>query len=362
MSGNSSDPRAEHRLKQLIERRKAEHDRFRDWVYHNATDWQPPPPKDNTTEPVPQWNLTFTPENWYNSSVQQHVATLDMNQPDQPHWRNLTGFLKGEWEMLNVSLEGNETLWSESRGNIDWHKGGKFEWNARENLRPEQKNVKNDQQQRTSFLRGTIEIKDEKDSSNLDMDCLQYVTVRTPELGCQLTLLQFCPRRVHLRESRSRLQPIRTESLKNLQSFVTPETSPLDIRQIVSLVPESLRNLTSHSILDELDFRIKRMQELLASHEAPSSEMVDSPAMNCTFALWGQLGRFPEGTTQEQVDEYEREMQVNTGRRVIDLPRPSINAIAYSQNCGLVLKLKNSSSQFQLGPCRSPFFCLMIVL
>lgn len=109
-------------------------------------------------------------------------------------------------------------------------------------------------------------------------------------------------------------------------------------------MPDSLRNLTAHTILGELGQRITRMKELLSSHSAPSAETVDTPPMNCSFAFWSQLQPLPEGTTQEQVDEYEKELQQNSGRDVAHLPRPSINGIAYSQNCGLVLRVKNTSS------------------
>lgn len=176
MSGNTTDPRAEHRLEQAIDQRLAQRNRFRDWIYHNATEWHPPD-KGNETQPIPSWNQTFELEDWSNTSVEHELANLNLEQPDQPHWRNLTGFLKGEWEWLNVSLEGNETLWNEHRGSVDWQKGGKFEWNARENFRPDQEKHKRrkeeKEEQRTTFLRGTLELKAESDRVNLDLDALQ---------------------------------------------------------------------------------------------------------------------------------------------------------------------------------------------
>lgn len=129
------------------------------------------------------------------------------------------------------------------------------------------------------------------------------------------------------------------------QGFMSPASVPLDIRHIPALVPQHRRNATSFLILDELSYLIKRLQTLLDHHQAPQARTIEDPMSNCTFALWAQLQPFPEGTTQEEVDELERELKKSDGRSTTHLPRPSIEGLAWSQDCGLVLKLKESSGE-----------------
>lgn len=87
------------------------------------------------------------------------------------------------------------------------------------------------------------------------------------------------------------------------------------------------------------------MSEILDSHSAQTPDSGDAPPTACSFALWAQLAPLPDGTTQEQVDEVERELAHPDGRDVAHLPQPSLDAIAWSQNCNIVLKLKNSQCE-----------------
>lgn len=172
MSGSGSDPRTEHRLQETITRKHAQHDRYRDWLYHNASHWQPPPSKDNTTVELPPWNQTFALQQWSDDKVQVHLDALHLEQPDVPHWKNLTGFLKGQWEVMDIQLEGNETKWKEQRGDtFDWSHG-KFEWNVRET---ERDYWSKDDESPSTFLRGTVDFYDQERTDGLDFDVLQCV-------------------------------------------------------------------------------------------------------------------------------------------------------------------------------------------
>lgn len=127
--------------------------------------------------------------------------------------------------------------------------------------------------------------------------------------------------------------------------FASPPTEPLDIRHLPALVPSSHANSTSHAILHELSTRIDKMQSLIKTHKAPATELVDSQPANCSFILWLQMTPL-QGVSQEEIDEYEKEQAVSTGRSVKELPKPSVKGYAYSSNCGLALELKQTEGTF----------------
>lgn len=354
MSNSGPDPRAESNLKQLITRRTAEHDRFRDWVYNNATEWSPPPNEDGSNVTLPSWNRTFELQDWHSDAVAQQLEPIKLEQPDQPHWQNLTGFLKGEWQWLDVSLSTdlNQSTIDHRRGDFGWTKGGKFEWNAKEVLRrPEngrksKKTTAEDDKNKPTFLTGSVDLQQSSSSVSLDIDALQYVSRPAADrpLADAISFDSFAKAgSLYVSSALHTLPQLRGTLTRNLtQSFAAPSSEPLDIRQLPALITQDHRNATNQAILDELTHRIKRMSEILDSHSAQSPESGDTPATTCSFALWAQMAPLPEGTTQEQVDEVERELAHPDGRDVAHLPQPSLDAIAWSKNCNMVLRLNKS--------------------
>jgi hypothetical protein len=104
MSGNTSDPGAETNLRQALERRTNETRQFTDWLYSNAT----ATPLDGDTS-----NGTTTDNNNATFSLAHSLVPPDVSPflqtfarqrgPESVHYHNISGFVKGQWEVHNTS-------------------------------------------------------------------------------------------------------------------------------------------------------------------------------------------------------------------------------------------------------------------
>jgi hypothetical protein len=197
LQGPSADPTALHNLQHTIERRSAQADRFRDWLHGNGTS----APGYNDTLPVngsevdvvPSWNATFHLPVLREASVHPLLHQIRAPVPGSAYFRNVTGFLKGSWSNLNVSLPSpiaeikpdqwanmteteqsqyNHTLPDAQRGFFPWtatmDEPLAIEWNLRET------EIKEDIQD-VSFVRGGAEFKSGERTVEVDIDGVQYV-------------------------------------------------------------------------------------------------------------------------------------------------------------------------------------------
>ena len=57
--------------------------------------------------------------------------------------------------------------------------------------------------------------------------------------------------------------------------------------------------------------------------------------------MYGQLRPLPRDTPPSRAKEYEDELHNPTGRTVLPLPPPSLDAILFSKECNLVLEFDN---------------------
>lgn len=61
--------------------------------------------------------------------------------------------------------------------------------------------------------------------------------------------------------------------------------------------------------------------------------------MNCTFSIYGHLRPLPSNVPRSRVEEYESELHSPSGRSVLELPPPTIDAVVFSRDCNIVLEL-----------------------
>lgn len=96
--GGNNDPTADARLERAITRRTTELDRFNDFVHANAS-------LPSTNNETLSWNNTFELGQWKEETiVQPLVDSILHSDPSSVYWRNVSGFLNGQYEALNVSL------------------------------------------------------------------------------------------------------------------------------------------------------------------------------------------------------------------------------------------------------------------
>jgi len=123
--------------------------------------------------------------------------------------------------------------------------------------------------------------------------------------------------------------------------LAVPPQLVADIRQIPALLPNNLTaNETAKAIYIEMQNRLEKMRSMLVSRTTPSEDQTPSdPAMNCTFAVYGQ--QRPVKASQDRVTEYENELRNPTGVSALHLAQPEIDAYVYSPNCEMLLKISN---------------------
>jgi hypothetical protein len=199
LQGPRQDPSAVYNLQATILKRTLEAERFRDWIFRNGTSapgYNESIPLLNGTENdihmTPTYNLSFHLPQLQPAVLLPLVEQLHQ-QPEHPvYFKNVTGFLKGQWARLNVSLPDsiapiNQTIWAnmteetqtaynaslpeQQRGYFNWSmtEDNNMEWNLRE------KEIKDDVHD-IWFVRGGAEFKRGDRVVELDVDGVQCVS------------------------------------------------------------------------------------------------------------------------------------------------------------------------------------------
>lgn len=172
--GGTNDPSSEARLEKAIERRTTELKRFDDYVHGNAT------LSDNTTS----WNNTFELGQWKTDIVQPYVDQI-LHVDQRTYWRNVSGFLNGEYEALNVSTQRTEestqteeTELQEKRGIFPWELGSQAKVYLKLKDQAPSDGLDMALDEHVSFVQGGIELRSRDDSveTSLDVQGLQCVT------------------------------------------------------------------------------------------------------------------------------------------------------------------------------------------
>lgn len=131
----------------------------------------------------------------------------------------------------------------------------------------------------------------------------------------------------------------------SIYAFASPPRSPIDIREIPSLVPESARNATAKAILPTLQARIKHIKEMLAapdllSLDGNNGEGIDTPASKCGFHVYAQLA--PTNVSAVEMEELENELGEPTGARTAPRPPLLVDAVLLSRECGLMMLIERA--------------------
>lgn len=194
MSSGQNDPLYQKTLAMAIDRRVHQRARFSDWIYGNTTVDVPIPyplPADDPSEAgrLAEANRTFALPVLREPLVDLLVDRLMTSHPPHAIYQhNITGFLKGDWTPLNVTLppepvqlnatDTTEPLpfaprWKSQRGNMPWLHDGAESRKVSLNLR-ETKDSQVDPG--VAVLRGNLEFEIDGRSARQDVEGIQCVS------------------------------------------------------------------------------------------------------------------------------------------------------------------------------------------
>lgn len=133
-------------------------------------------------------------------------------------------------------------------------------------------------------------------------------------------------------------------ALKTGQLFLVgvPTTSPivLDMRYVMPLVPEDLRNDTYTAVVAELDQRAERLRSMLANHELLTPpDTFGQSSNNCTVQIHGQMHGVGSVHEQSTVDLIEHELEAPRGIVVPRAPALVVDLAVLSTRCGIYADL-----------------------
>ncbi|EJD48179.1 hypothetical protein AURDEDRAFT_183534 [Auricularia subglabra TFB-10046 SS5] len=231
------------------------------------------------------------------------------------YYQNLTGFATGSARFYNLSTYGNDTLrqpWVDAlmkpvnltdaarrRGDWDWRSSDRIVFSVLEN-RP----VAN---QSINMVHGKIDLTDRKADRTI----------------------------------RFTLEGVHYPLNGSLYGLVEARGRQPDLRHILGLVPEDVRNSTGPVIDAELVQRIDRLRTMIAGSSLPDMDTTDdSVVTTCPFSFQAQL--HPAAVTARQMEELEGEMDQPTGITTVRRPPLLIDAVFVSPKCGIVLHLEKA--------------------
>ncbi|PPR01695.1 hypothetical protein CVT24_001523 [Panaeolus cyanescens] len=229
---------------------------------------------------------------------------------------NVTGFIHGDAELVNITdAAGNDTLsWNnEAKMYVDGLNTtmmiealGSWRWNSTSKIALSAIEKKpNETGASVTMIHGKIELTDPDDAENLRLDF----------------------EGVHF--------------IANGSIYGLARTSgPIDIRQLPSLVPETVRNDTAKLIQPELEARINKLKTLIDDGVIEPDSTSEPPKSSCSFTFYAQMD--PQPYPESAMLDLEEELQNPTGIWTISPPQLSLTGVLLSKECALLLKVKNT--------------------
>lgn len=159
-------------------------------------------------------------------------------------------------------------------------------------------------------------------------------------------------------------------------SLLTLTRRHVDVRDLPSLIPQSLVNATAQAIDAELFARISKLHDMIESGVVEidsdnrkllffsSTKMLlsscaedEKPKTTCPFVLYGQL--VPSPVPLHLMQELEAEMENPTGITTVSRPPLLVNVVMMSKECGILIEVREAeglkSQRFwrKVTTCRS---------
>lgn len=288
------------------------------WQLSNYTAWM-----NGTTS-----NFTL-PE--HNPALTPLLNTFGINgQILDPNWysyyTNITGFIHGLSHFYNITpnylaandthgwkpyveelmSDANLTTLPERLGTWDWLASEKIALSVAEKLLPA--TSEGEEFDNIALIRGKVELTNIKTSEDFRLD----------------------------------FEGVHFLSNGSIYGFAVPPTGHIDIRLLPALVPESVRNLTTHLVEPELAARIKKLRNLIDEGvlDQDSNSNEEPPQSTCSFVLYSQLE--PANVPKRLMHELEAEIQHPTGAWTVKAPKLSLNGVLISEECGIMLEITKS--------------------
>ncbi|CAE6461332.1 unnamed protein product [Rhizoctonia solani] len=238
-------------------------------------------------------------------------ARLPIDSSKNSYYTNITGFVNGPAKFVNLTdpspsnytgnwnktvgplVSGlNYTKVNASLGDFHWAEIDKIAGNVRE--------LRINQSTPYSFLAGHIDFVNSKDD----------------------TLVNYQLEGIHFFEDGS------------IYGLMEPRGLEPDLRQLISLVPTPLQNVTAYAIKDEIDRQIHVLQDRIKNPGGGQVEDKNS-ITTCAFQLYGRIkaADFPVYLMQE----LESETENPTGVRTVSRPPLNLKGLILSPDCAVAL-------------------------
>ncbi|KEI37928.1 uncharacterized protein L969DRAFT_95778 [Mixia osmundae IAM 14324] len=394
LMSNSQDAAQEEYLRTAIGRRTHERDALIGWIYGNATSYQAREDAllhDNSTGPLVDepadaevegrkaYNYTLAMPNFLFAAPELTALTDALQLPAPAstlYYHNVTGFLKGSWRPINVSLPllyesklVDDTL-NETVSVPKPPPAFRFNRTLSPPAEPETMNISKAEAARGAIVRtrgyfpwnategGRISINVRQNLpwlAHADLAShprlLKQEVARTDVGGMEdLSILRGSfqldngERGIELD-----IEGVHKISNGSFYFIAAPSFMGLDPRMLPALAKTStMRNLTAKLIVSELDDRIRRAQASLDEQNYPSSggsptqDGVYAQTPTCTFIGYGQLGQVVAANAA-RLDEFESEMSDPTGVSTVPIKARKSRVIMYSETCQLVIEIDDLS-------------------
>lgn len=225
---------------------------------------------------------------------------------DHAYYRNLSGFFQGNYTTLDAhSISRPDKNATRDRGPVNW-----FTDKTRMEVQLSERPVKNTN---VSHLVGSLVLTTRRNHSD---------TRTAVELEAN-GIVAHGAGRVYL--------------------VGMPRLSPrhLDVRELLAMLPDdtSLQNDTYTMILQDMDERVKRIEDMLARDAALSPpDTQEQTASNCSMHLYGQLLPAGPSTFQTDLDRIEAELAHGTGLVTPRLPPFQLTLVGISDACSLLVQ------------------------
>ncbi|KAH8917087.1 hypothetical protein BT69DRAFT_1249235 [Atractiella rhizophila] len=282
------------------------------------------------------------------------------------YWRNLTGFLKGEWHVREMEWEklGLVEAWNETVRNPAWEvlKDANSTTGSQEAQSvavtasvPEASSTGEEKEGSPAqeFITHTINITSYRGSHNWTAGGKLNFNIR--EVGRADLLNQSVigpdppPEDFYnLRGSLEVALPTTSFSyqLEGLHQLSTGSmifvTSP-DPRTILGFLPPVWDNATQTAAIETLktgyDYRIQKLQRMIDSKQWPDDGDDDEDGENkCHWMGWGRIRGFGRPVPERIVELEEKERHEPSGLRLPQLNEPVMDWMMYSKECGMVIQ------------------------
>ncbi|KAI0060229.1 hypothetical protein BV25DRAFT_1807734 [Artomyces pyxidatus] len=320
-NSNGDDSAVRNQYKQALDSLELQMGNFSAWL--NGTD-------------TGNWTMPSRPpaENDLISAFISPSAVLDPFH--HSYFPNITGFIRGPSTVYNISAAA-----------LNGTSHAAFKWEADAGAFMEGVNVTESAEKLGTWNWTAVEkvtlsvmekaVEDEKDKEWEGMDDVVMVHGHVELIdGNTAEELRFDFEGVHFLKNGS------------VFGFAEPSGSIIDIRELPSLVPPSVLNLTARAIVPTLRARIAQLTSILSagdfSSDSDSSLTVvpeDTPSRPaCTFAVYAQL--LPTNVSSADMTVLEEELMRPTGVSTVKRPSLVMDGVMTSRECGILIKLEEA--------------------